>query len=534
VSEGLLGLAVIVPFVGATVAFLVPRRVATLAGLGGSVGAGAVVGALVLAVAAEGTVRTSLGGWTAPLGIELVADGLAAGMLLVTAMVGVPVSLFAMGSAAFERGLARATSPGAEDADDAEAGHERGSAPADHAVDPPAFWPRWLFLWASLNALFLSADVFNVYVTLELVTLSAVGLVLLSREQAALVAGLRYLLVAFLGSVAYLLGVAMLYGATGTLAFDQLAELLPDAAAPAAIAAIALLTVGLAVKSALLPFHAWLPPAHSRAPAPASAVLSGLVVMAGLYLLVRLWLAVAPNDVAPWSVVLAAAGIAALVYGSIRAVRAPRVKLLLAWSTVAQVGLIVLAVPAGFAVTSNLVPVAARATTEPGAPGEAWAGMALLAGSHALAKASLFLVAGLVVASVGHDRLGELGRPWRAMPLAMVAAGLAGASLLGLPGTGGEAGKHLLADLARDGGAGWLGLALDASTFLTATYLAVLAWHLAGGPRGRTREDGSSDRGARPVPWRLQAIPFGMASLAVVAGLATEPLLDFLRTGAAA
>jgi multicomponent Na+:H+ antiporter subunit D len=624
-SDLLPPLVVVVPFAAAGLAFLAGGRISTAIGLAGSLGTGALALILALRVAVDGTQRHILGGWSPPLGIELAADPLSAAMILTTTVVGLPVSLFAMGSAATATGR-RPGAPGPPGGESrpvrgqaagagADAGHERGSAPGDHAVEPAAFWPRWLFLWGSLNALFLARDVFNVYITLELVTLAAVGLVLLSNERAALVAGLRYLLVAFFGSVAYLLGVGMVYGATGTLAFDQVAARLPEA--PVVPAVAALMTAGLAVKSALLPFHAWLPPAHSRAPAPASAVLSGLVVMAGLYLLVRLWIEVFPAAIPGGAGILGVAGVAALAYGSVRAVMAPRLKLLLAWSTVAQVGLIVLAIPAGLAALEGLEAVRAGAAAAAGAAagtaaaaggigagaegmsvmaaaggigaaGDARAGMALLAGSHALAKASLFLVAGLVANTVGHDRLRELGAPWRRMPLASLAVVLAGASLLGIPGTGGEAGKHLLADLARDGGAWWWGAAIDGSSLLTATYLAVLAWAMAVPHRGpaasaargdheaagagdagassASRGGPSADRGApsrsgssagrggsstgrggsstgrggpstgRGAPGNapsipLQLIPLVLAALTLVAGWLAQPILHVLRSG---
>jgi multicomponent Na+:H+ antiporter subunit D len=571
VTDGLLPLAVVVPLAGASIAFLAGGRGATLVGLAGSVLTAALGLAIAALVILDGAQRHALGGWVPPLGIELRADGLSVAMLVTTAVVGLPVSLFAMGQARDR--IATGDRPSDAGRESADAGHDRGSAPADHAVHPPAFWPRWLFLWGSLNALFLASDVFNVYITLELVTLAAVGLVLLSDEQAALVAGLRYLLVAFFGSVAYLLGVGLVYGATGTLAFEQVAEQLGDA--PAVPAAAALMTVGLAVKSALLPFHAWLPPAHSRAPAPASAVLSGLVVMAGLYLLVRLWLGVFPETITIGATVVGIVGLAALAYGSVRAVLAPRLKLLLAWSTVAQVGLIVLAIPAGLAAmgagaVDPLDPAAAAgvgslaagagtgltsAATMPlavaggsaDAAAETRAGMALLAGAHALAKASLFLVAGLVASAVGHDRIRDLGAPWRRMPLATLAVVLAGASLLGVPGTGGEAGKHALADLARDGGAWWWSVAMDASALLTGAYLAVLGWALlapvreaSGGPSAgrsggeapvRDRQAPRRGPGGGAVPVGLQLIPLSLASLTLVAGWFSEPLLGLLATG---
>ena len=149
------------------------------------------------------------------------------------------------------------------------------------------FWPLWLLLWSGLNALFLSADIFNIYVTLELIGLAAVALAALPGMAASLNAAMRYLLVSLLGSLVYLLGVALLY------ANYQLLDLiaLGETVAPGMLTwlAMGMMTVGLMLKTALFPLHFWLPPAHANAPAPVSALLSALVVKASFYLLLRLW-----------------------------------------------------------------------------------------------------------------------------------------------------------------------------------------------------------------------------------------------------
>ena len=139
-----------------------------------------------------------------------------------------------------------------------------------------SFCPLWMFLWAALNALFLSGDIFNLYITLELLGLSAVALVALSQTAEALSAAMRYLLVSLTGSLSYLMGVALVYAANGTLSLKMLATAGP--ASPSLSTAFALMAAGLIMKSALFPMHFWLPPAHANAPAPVSAVLSALVV----------------------------------------------------------------------------------------------------------------------------------------------------------------------------------------------------------------------------------------------------------------
>jgi multicomponent Na+:H+ antiporter subunit D len=485
---------VLLPYGGAVLAFLAGRRGAKPIGLVTAALTTAAAGVLAWTVADLGPLRHAIGGWGAPLGIELVGDGLAAVMIGATAAIGLPVSLYA--TRAFPsnpRGLAGWT-------------------------EETAFWPLWLFLWAALNSLFLSGDAFNLYVALELVTLAAVGLVVLGGNRVALVAGLRYLLTAFFASLAYLLGVAFLYLAAGTLDLAIMSDRLDGA--PSVPVAVVLMTLALAMKAARFPLHFGLPDAHSRAPTAASAVLSGLVIMAALYLLIRLWLQALPVSVTiPGSQVVGAAGIVALIWGSFRALRSPRLKLLLAWSTVAQVGLIAIAVPVGLGGTGG------------SATSDAWQGGALLAAAHGLAKASLFLAAGVLIHARGHDRLRELHGSGRHVPITILAIGLAGASLAGVPGTGGDAGKHLLADVAAGSGHWWWEHALNGSLLLTAAYILRILWQLV---RPATGSDGGQVpcRDREPVPLRMQAMPLLLAVLAVGLGLLEHDVTLLLRAGA--
>ena len=239
--------AILLPLLGALLAFLLPRRAAAV-GLGAAMLTAAAAAGVLLQVIFGGARVYLLGGWTAPLGISLVADGLSALMLAITAMVGVAVSIYA-----------RVYLAGSPD-------------------KVPRFWPLWLFLWAALNALFQAGDVFNLYVTLELMGLSAVALVALTGSGPALSGAMRYLLVSLLGSLSYLVGVALLYHAYGTVDL----ALLGERAEGGLVLAVPLgaMIAGLLLKTGLFPFHVWLPPAHGSARAPVSAVLSGLVVKA--------------------------------------------------------------------------------------------------------------------------------------------------------------------------------------------------------------------------------------------------------------
>lgn len=415
----------VLPLAAAIGAFVRPGAGPTL-----TLGTGLLTLGAALAVARQaletGSWRQELGGWGAPLGIGWRLDGLSACMLLLTALV--------VGAAAVYRAAEKPEKPPSE---------------ADRY-----FWPLWLFLWGGLNALFLAADLFNLYVTLEFVSLAAVGLIALAGGP-ALAAAWRYFLATLLGSSIYLLGVALLYGQYGVLDLEQMAGVLSSG--PTTVLAAALATLGLLLKGAVFPLHFWLPAAHGRAPATVSAVLSGVVVAGAFYLMVRLWFGpfAVLLDGGP-ALVLGGLGAAAILWGGTQALLQRRLKMLIAYSTVSQLGYGMLVFPlVGSGVLAE----------------RAWRGALLLVLAHGLAKAALFLAAGCIVRARGHDRIGRLGGPQNGPAWAWLAFALASASLIGLPPTGGFAGKWWLLQSALAAQA-WIWVAVILSgTVLTAAYL---------------------------------------------------------------
>jgi formate hydrogenlyase subunit 3/multisubunit Na+/H+ antiporter MnhD subunit len=412
-----------------------------------------------------------VGGWLAPLGITLWADGLAVWMLLLNAVVGLGVSLFA--GSYFKAQAAR------------------------------QFWPLWLLLWGGLNGLYLSADLFNLFVTLEVVSLAAVALVTLSGERIALIAAMRYLLAAIFGSLAYLLGVALIYAEHSALSLLLLADF---TSTPGTLLALSLMTLGLLLKTAIFPFHFWLPLAHASAPAPVSALLSALVVKASYYLLLRLWLFVYGDGLMAAAQVLALLGAVALLYGSLQAFRQRRFKLLVAYSTVAQLGYLCLAIPL---IVSGMV--------------SAYHGALYHALAHALAKAALFLAAGLVLQAYGHDRITGLRGMATRLPVTTFAVTLAAVSLAGLPPSGGFVAKWWLVTAAIDSGQWVWVLIMLLGGLLSALYLfRVLAIALLQPHPGLE---------LRPVPRGLELIALALALLAILIGLRTPELLALLAPG---
>jgi formate hydrogenlyase subunit 3/multisubunit Na+/H+ antiporter MnhD subunit len=389
--------------------------------------------------------------------------------------------------------------------------HARADFGVDRAGrrDAYAFWPLALLVWAALNTVFLSADLFNLYVALELMTLAAVGLVALRNTGDTVAAALRYLFFAFIGALLYLLGVALLYAEYATLDVALLA--LRAQGTPATLAAAGLMTAGLAAKGALFPLHGWLPPAHAGAPTPASALLSALVPKAAFFIALRLWFDALPA-VAPVALAtsLGILGLLAILHGSVMALRQARLKLVIAYSTVAQVGYLFL-----------VFPLAGAGEGQPWAAG-AFTGGVFHALSHAAAKAAMFLSAGLVIGQLGHDRVGELSGLARLMPATVLAFALSAVTLMGLPPSGGFIAKYMMLTAAFAGDRPLWAVAPVIGGLLAAAYLfRPLAVML------RRPADGTT---ALPVKAR-EALPLALAALAIVLGIASAEPYRVIQVG---
>jgi len=459
---------ILLPLSGAMVCFLWPRRAIPL-GLITALGVIACVAGLAWQVVVEGAQRYAVGGWGAPLGIDLYADGLSLLMLMMTAAVGLGISVYSVGY--FER---------------RQVAH---------------FWPLWLFLWTALNALFLSADIFNLYVTLELLGLAAVALVALAGGADALTAAMRYLLVSLLASLCYLLGVALLYHNFGSVDIAMLAQRVEPT--PALWVAMGLMSAGLLLKTALFPLHFWLPPAHASAPAPVSALLSALVVKASFYILLRLWVEIFPPTGAALGQLFGLLGAAAVLWGGIQALRQTRLKLLIAYSTVAQLGYLFLAFPLGSTV--------------------AWKGSLYLLLSHALAKAAMFMAAGNIVRFCGHDRIADLDRVAQRLPLTMTAFALAGVSSMGLPPSGGFIGKWMLLEAALRAGQWWWVVILALGGLLAAAYIFKVI--------GYAFTQAGVLRQTRMVPMTMEWAALVLALAAILLGLFAPWPLSLMEIG---
>ena len=472
-------LSLTAPLLAALVAIVLPR----LAPLAGLVTVVAVLGATVVLatqILAGGPVRLVPGGWPEPLGIGLQADGLAVAFIAMAALV--MAAVLVAGLREFAPGTGRSAF---------------------------GFWPLAMLLWGAVNAIFLSRDLFNLYVGLELLTLVAVALVALSGKAATLAAAMRYLIWALVGSLLYLLGTVLIYGAHGTLDIGLLHARMP---APTDAAALALITAGLAVKTALFPFHIWLPPAHAGAPAPASAMLSALVPKASFLIALRLWFETMPDQASPQALaLLGVLGSAAVIYGGAQAMGQSRLKLIIAYSSVAQIGYLFLIFPLA----------GGESSAQPWAAG-VWSGAIFHAVSHALAKAAMFLCAGLFIRAAGQDDMAALRGMAQELPVASFAFCLAGVTLIGLPPSGAFTAKYMMLTASIASGQWWWAAVLLGGGLMAAIYLyrPVDALFSKGAPEIRHR----------PARWE-EWVPVTLALAAILLGIFSALPFDLVSIG---
>lgn len=386
--------------------------------------------ALAASLETGGAISYEIGGWPPPWGIEFRIDALNALMLLLVSGINAVVITAARESVARE------------------IGHER----------LPLFYTAWMLCVAGLLGIAATGDAFNLFVFLEISSLASYILVACGNHRRALVASYKYLIVGSLGATFFLIGVGLLYLATGTLNMVDLAARLAEAGAEyerLALAAAAFITVGLALKFALFPMHVWLPNAYTYAPSMVSALLAATSTKVSIYALLRFeFLIFQPIPVAgglPFATLLLPLAVLAFLIGSVAAVYQSDLKRLLAYSSVAQVGYMIFG--AALLSVSGLT------------------GSIVHLFNHALMKGGLFLAVGALVFRYGSSRLADLAGCAREMPWTMAAFALAGLSLIGMPGTAGFISKVYFITAALEHGA--LGIALTA-LLLVSSLIAVI------------------------------------------------------------
>ncbi len=461
-------------------------------GLNRLVGACCVAGTLaclVMAVVLLGTgpIRVYVGGWgpQRTLGIEMVCDGLAKLML-------VTINLVALASAVFATAYMR------------------------------RFTKVWLFyalfslMTAAMNGVVLAGDLFNLFVFIEVAAISSYALVAFGCEAEELEAAFKYAVLGTVGSAFVLLGVTVFYSLTGHLNMAKVAELLPKVGlgSPAVLLGACALIVGLALKAAMVPFHAWLPDAHPSAPAPISAMLSGVLIKAvGVYALARLVFNVLGAGT-QYATVLIVLGAVSMVVGGLLAVGQWDLKRLLAYSSISQMGYVLLALGVGAQVVGS---GGARTI----------AGVCIFGGlyhlfNHAAFKSLLFLSSGSIDQQVGTRRLTEMGGLVRRMPVTSFGCRVGALSIAGIPPFNGFFSKLIIiVAVALAGHAALAGLAALVALVTLLIFVKVQRYALDG-------ELGVMAAKAREAPVAMCAALLVLAAVCLLGGVAMVPLWRYV------
>jgi multicomponent Na+:H+ antiporter subunit D len=427
-------LQVVVPMLVAPVVILLrPRGLAWAAAFAASLLAFCIAVALTQGVLSGHEYQYALGGWESPYGIGLRVDAFSALMLLVLSGASTLALLVARSSVDAEIELHR----------------------------QPLFYSAWLLVLAGLAGIAVAADAFNIFVFMEISSLASYVLVAGGSDRRALPAVFKYLMMGTIGATFYLIGVGLIYMMTGTLNMADMELRIHQVAdqRPILVAA-GFITVGLALKAAVFPLHVWLPNAYTWAPNAVTVFLAACATKVALYVLIRFDFFVFQQNLLghefQFAAFLMPLAIMAIIVGSAVALFETNIKRLLAYSSVAQIGYILLG--------ASMVSI-----------------LGLTAGvihmfNHALAKGTLFLAVACLAMRLGQVDLKSLGGMSRAMPWTMAALVIGGLSLIGVPGTAGFISKWYLISAALNEGT--LGLVLIATIVAGSLMAVVYVWRI--------------------------------------------------------
>lgn len=432
-------LIVVIPLIMAAVAALMPNG---RAGWVLTMITAAIVALFSLVILGQvmtsGLISYELGGWEPPVGIEYRIDALNAVLLALVGLIGFLCVVYALPSVADE----------IEESKQA------------------LFYSAFMVCLAGLLGVTITGDAFNVFVFLEISSLSTYTIIAMGagRDRRALTAAYNYLILGTIGATFFVIGVGFLYAATGTLNMADIARILQEQGHDRVTqAAFAFIIVGLGLKAAMFPLHFWLPNAYAFAPNFVTAFLASTATKVAFYALIRFVFSVFHPDVPfvemAFTWVFAAVGVIAMFVASLQAVFQTDARRLLAYSSVAQVGYMMLGL--GMGTVAGLS-----------------AGMLHLI-NHALMKGALFMALGAFALNFGVRRVQDLAGMGRTMPVSATAFTAAGLSLVGVPLTVGFDSKWYLIIAALERGWWWAVAALILSSLLALIYIGrmlVMVW----------------------------------------------------------
>ncbi|CCQ73458.1 monovalent cation/H+ antiporter subunit D family protein [Magnetospira sp. QH-2] len=384
--------------------------------------------AILFQVMETGVIRYALGDWAAPWGIEYRIDLINAFVMVIVSGIAAVVGVFAKASVEKE-------------------------IPQDRHY---LFYTAYLLCLTGLLGIAITGDVFNLFVFLEVSSLSTYMLISLARDRRALTAAYRYLILGTIGATFYVIGIGLLYMMTGTLNMADLAEKLPAVQGTTTIlAALAFLTIGLSLKAAVFPLHQWLPNAYAYAPSVVTAFVAATATKVSVYVFLRIFFTVFGGTTLltsfPLADIIMVLALVAMFAGSASAIFQSNVKKLFAYSSVAQIGYMMLGI--------SLLSVTGLS-----------AGIIHLF-NHALMKCAIFLALGCVFWQIGSVKLGDMAGIGKRMPWTMGAFVAGGLSLIGVPPTVGFISKWVLVTAALEQGRWEIAVLILLSSLLAVIYI---------------------------------------------------------------
>jgi multicomponent Na+:H+ antiporter subunit D len=361
------------------------------------------------------------------------------------------------------------------------------------------FYTLVTFMMAGMTGVAMAGDLFTMFVFWELMGLSSYVLVaFLKRTWGPIEAGFKYLVMSATAGAFLILSMAIIYGMTGTLNFAAIADSLRGApASPWILVLFSTLVVGFGVKSAIVPLHTWLPDAHPEAPSPISALLSGIVIETGLYALTRvLFLTFEPGM---FKLPMAFLAVLTMTLANVMALLQSDIKRLLAYSSIAQIGYMLVGLAAGTAYGAM--------------------GLFLHVFNHSMMKGMAFLAAGSIVHETGTRDIKSLRGVGKMMPITSISLFITLLGLGGVPGTNGFISKYHLFSAAFGSGLAWLGIMGVLNSALSMAYYIRIMQILLGSP-----DEGFKVHEA-PIP--MVAVTLVMAIIIVFLGVWPAPIISF-------
>ncbi len=418
-------LVILIPFLAAPLAAIYPHaRIGWWLAFIANTGALVMSLVLMMQVYETGPVHYALGNWQPPIGIEYRADMFAALMLTLVTGVGVLALLYAYHSVPVE------------------IPHKRQGL----------FYTIYLLCLAGLCGMVVTNDVFNIFVFLEISSLATYTLIAMGHTRRAILASFEYLVLGTIGATFYLIGIGLLYMATGTLNITDLVVQMAGLTDKKMIdAALVFIVIGLSLKIALFPLHAWLCNAYTYAPSFVSTFLAATATKVSLYVLITLLFTLWDKQMMPIDHIFMGLAVGGILAGSLVAVFQTNIKRMLAYSSISQIGYIVLGVSLASAhgLTASVLHIV----------------------NHAFAKAGLFMAIGCVAFRQGRVELMHLRGIGKQMPVTMGIFVISGLSLIGIPLTAGFTSKWYLLQAIAEEQLWWVLGVVVISSLLTVIYI---------------------------------------------------------------